>query len=153
MVTTKVSGQVAARAVLSDICLDNPAALLDKPHIEGPSQIGPTAHRRAQSSLSLRKGKGEFLKLDAAVMRSLFIRLFFRVSTGCVNYRARGCTLSSLCSCRLLRKTRASDSHGTLKNTHKYAKRAQRLRPPEPAQPVSRLLGDIPFLSSTTCSE
>lgn len=67
-----------------------------KPHREGPSQSGPTAHRRAQSSLSLRKGKGGFLKLDAAVMRSLFIRLFFRASTDCVNYRARGCTLSSL---------------------------------------------------------
>lgn len=88
-----------------------PAALLHKHDIEGPSQGGRSAHGRAQSSLSLRKSKGEFLMVDAAAMRSLFIRLFFRVSTGCVNYRARGCTLSSLCSCMLLRKSRASDSH------------------------------------------
>lgn len=110
-----MANKVSARAGVSRNS-HRPAALLHRPDIEGPSQGGRSAHGRAQSSLSLRKGKGEFLMVDAAAMRSLFIRLFFRVSTGCVNYRARGCTLSSLCSCMLLRKSRASDSHDTDEN-------------------------------------
>lgn len=99
---------------------------------------GPAAHRRAQSSLSSRKrgAKGEFLKLDAAAMRSLFIRLFFRDSTGCVNYRARGCTLSSVRSWRLLRKRRASDSHDTFKNTRTHTN-THKLRSSQRNQSVS----------------
>lgn len=43
--------------------------------------------------------------MGAAVMTGVF---FF---PPCVNYRARGCTLTSLHSCMLLRKSRAADSH------------------------------------------
>ena len=84
-------------------------------------------------------------------MRSLFIRLFFRDSTGCVNYRARGCTLSSVRSWRLLRKRRASDSHDTFKNTRTHincdpaSETSQSV-----SQSASQLLGDIPVSSSTT---
>lgn len=123
-----MANKVSARAGVSRNS-HRPAALLHRPDIEGPSQGGRSAHGRAQSSLSLRKGKGEFLMVDAAAMRSLFIRLFFRVSTGCVNYRARGCTLSSLCSCMLLRKSRASDSHDTDENHTQIRTRAHTLAP------------------------
>lgn len=123
-----MANKVSARAGVSRNS-HRPAALLHRPDIEGPSQGGRSAHGRAQSSLSLRKGKGEFLMVDAAAMRSLFIRLFFRVSTGCVNYRARGCTLSSLCSCMLLRKSRASDSHDMDENHTQIRTRANMLAP------------------------
>lgn len=123
-----MANKVSARAGVSRNS-HRPAALLHRPDIEGPSQGGRSAHGRAQSSLSLRKGKGEFLMVDAAAMRSLFIRLFFRVSTGCVNYRARGCTLSSLCSCMLLRKSRASDSHDMDENHTQIRTRAHMLAP------------------------
>lgn len=102
-----------------------PGIFMDKPHIEGPSQRGPGAHGRAQSSLSLRKRQRGNSLCWMLQRWEAFSSACFSVSTGCVNYRARGCTLSSQRSCKLLRKSRASDSHDTDRNhTQIHAARA-----------------------------
>lgn len=156
-------GQVTAGPVLSIssyLFSSCPPAPLDKtPHRGSITERTHCPQARTELPFFNKKAKG-IPYGGCCSDEKAFHPAVFRVSTGCVNYRARGCTLSFLRSCRLLRKSRVSDSHDTDRRRKKHAQihtdththmpssrthaRTHTLLCERAAEPVIQPLGDIP---------
>lgn len=131
-----VNGQVGSR--IYNVLL----LLLDKPHrVRVTERAGCPRTRTELPFFDRRRRVIPNTLLHAAVMRRLFIRLFFRVCTGCVNYRAPGLHSELTARIQALEKKLRVWFSRHKKSAHTQRARA-RARAPGPEEPVCQLRGD-----------